>query len=211
MGVGPVAAAGSSPAGLALCDAEGRVRAANRAVAELFGREPTALAELTLADLVATADRQAVQDQILHTLAGGERTKSELRYQRLDGAIGWAVLALEPFERAGRRWLLASVLDSTDRRDALDALAHDLGKADGAAEHLAGDGRLRKLLENVTDAVTVLDPAGELAFSVDGLAGFARSDPTDPDAAPIRRVHPDDAERAGRLLARAMAAPGLPL
>jgi diguanylate cyclase (GGDEF)-like protein/PAS domain S-box-containing protein len=206
-----VIAASTSPSGVALCDQDGTVLAANAAMAELFGRPTAALRGLSLTDLAHPDDRGLAAGHIATTAAADEPVKAELRYQRLDGAIGWIRVTLRPFDRAGRRWLIASLDDTTDRRDALDALAHDLGRPGPTVGHLDEDGRLRKLLENVTDTVTVLDPVGNLAFSVDGLAGFVRADPDERTASPIERVHPDDADRAGRLLARSVAAPGLPL
>jgi diguanylate cyclase (GGDEF)-like protein/PAS domain S-box-containing protein len=206
-----VAAAGASPSGLALCDEDGTVLAANTAVAELFGRPTADLRACGLTDLALTDDRPLIEDHLAIATGSAEPTKSEFRFQRLDGAVGWVRVVLRPFDKAGRRWLIAALDDTTERHDALDALAHDLDRAQPAADRLRDDSRLSKLLENVTDTVTVLDPAGNLAFSVDGLAGFVRADPGDAAATPIQRVHPDDAERAGRLLARSAAAPGLPL
>jgi diguanylate cyclase (GGDEF)-like protein/PAS domain S-box-containing protein len=208
-----VTAAGASPSGLALCDQHGVVLAANASVAELFGRPTPDLGGLGLTDLAHPADRSLVEDHIIATAGSGGPAKAEFRFQRLDGGGGWVRSVLRPYDRAGRRWLIAFLDDTTERRDALDALAHDLDldRIQPAAERLAEDGRLRKLLENVTDTVTVLDPVGNLAFSVDGLAGFTRADPDEPGAGPIERVHPDDADRAARLLARSVAAPGLPL
>ena len=206
-----VTAAGASSSGLALCDRDGTVLAANAAVAELFGRPTVDLGDLSLADLAHPDDRALADSHVATAAAADEPVKAEFRYQRLDGAVGWVRVLLRPFDRAGRRWLIAGLDDTTDRRDALDALAHDLCQAEPAGERLGDDSRLRKLLQNVSDTVTVLDPGGNLAFSVDGLAGFVRADPDEPAASPIERVHPDDADRAGRLLARSVAAPGLPL
>ena len=206
-----VAAAGTSTSGLALCDRDGKLLAANAAVADLFGRPTDDLSGLSLVDLAHPDDRTLAVDHVAAARGTDEAVKTELRYQRLDGAIGWMRVTLRPFERAGRRWLIASLDDTTDRRDALDALARDLDPSTTAPARLDDDSRLHKLLENTTDTVTVVDPAGNLAFSVDGLAGFVRADPDESAVSPIQRVHPDDADRAARLLARSVAAPGLPL
>ncbi len=73
--------------------------------------------------------------------------------------------------------------DVTERVEAEEALRHS-------------DDRFRALVQNLSDVVTIVGPAGQLIYSspaAERLFGFAEQDDSWTD--PLARVHPDDADR----------------
>lgn len=121
----------------------------------------------------------------------------ELRVRHADGtwrvieAIGNNLLA-DP----GVQGVVVTARDVTERRAAEQAVRE-------------GEERLRALVQNLSDVITVVAADGSLAYSspaAERLFGFEEGDESWTD--PISRVHPDDVERVGVEMAERMTRGG---
>ncbi len=77
---------------ISLCHPDGRLVYVNPAYAEQFGHSPAELKGRKLLDLVASADREMVQDRIDRVLSTGEQIVGENRMAGKDGGeiwVGW--------------------------------------------------------------------------------------------------------------------------
>jgi len=106
----------SSPVGLAVLDADGRLNAVNPALCALIGRDEADLLGRRLRDLVPTFEKR------------DGATPGEHKLFRLDGSTRWVELTLAPLQEPGGDTsdFVAHVYDVTDRRshqEQLQALA----------------------------------------------------------------------------------------
>lgn len=109
-----------SPVGLAVVDLEGRILLANRAFAEMLGREPEALEHASFADLTHPDDLAADVEQFERCVAGELDTyRLGKRYLHADGGHVWTELSVGLVRDAEGRpaHLVSQVVDVTERHE----------------------------------------------------------------------------------------------
>lgn len=116
-----------APTGIALVDLDGRFLEANRALADILGREPADLTRLTFQDITHPDDLGADLDYLARLLAGRiPGYRMEKRYLRPDGSVIWCLLNVSVLRDAAGapQHLLAHVEDITARKSRTEELAH---------------------------------------------------------------------------------------
>ncbi len=134
-----------SPVPLSLVDVHGRQLAGNEAYARLLGYEPHELGALDVRQMTRDAD-QAWTRTYLGRLASGQLPSysTEKSFVRRDGSTVRARLDVRPLVVDGRCVaLLGSLTPVVDRAP-------------------LGEGRLRKVVENLHDTISVVDVDGQL-------------------------------------------------
>lgn len=127
--------------------------APNEAFRQLFGFPA---GPITIDDLEAATrppDEDAAE-AYRRSLVGGATVDVDQRYVRRDGSLFWGHLTAAPlFDADGERWgLIGAIADVTDRVEARTAL-------------LESEQRFRALVQNVADAIVVLDDQGRLLYA----------------------------------------------
>ena len=189
--------------GMVEVDLAGRVVQANAAFCRLVGRPPAELVGRTTAGYTPAEDRARDADAIAGVGDGrGDRFAYDKRYERPDGSLVWArLMASAVRDDAGRvTSLIAAVGDVTDRRAANAALVRSRERFAQAVDG-AGLGTFHWDLPVGPDTAYDWNPTLKAFFWLppDAVAG--------PD---VRRglVHPDDHDRVGMAIDRAIATGG---
>ena len=167
------------------------LRYANAAAALALGRPAKELRGLDI-ELLLHPESRALAAELLEQLARGELAprEVELRVSRRGGESRWLRLAVSPLELRGRRSILASGADDTERRQALLELRRSQES-------------LRLVQRAARSVYWEWDPETdrlELSGFAEQLFGFAlqRSAASGADFAEL--VHPDDRKRLRRAL-----------
>ena len=116
-----------APTGIALVDLDGHFLEANRALADILGREPADLTRLSFQDITHPDDLGADLDYLARLLAGRiPGYRMEKRYLRPDGSVIWCLLNVSVLRDAAGapQHLLAHVEDITARKSRTEELAH---------------------------------------------------------------------------------------
>ena len=112
----------SSPAGLLIADAEGRIILANRAAGEQFGYEIAELIDQPVDRLLPDSSRRAHRTHRARYMSHPEPRSMaagrDLFGERKDGSLFPVDISLHPIEVNGEQMVVANVLDATDRRRA---------------------------------------------------------------------------------------------
>ena len=188
-----------APMGIALVDAEGRLREANPSFGRMTGRTPGELRGMSLREIThpSDADRSA---QALRDHMGGSRPGLlyEKRYLRIDGTAFWArvtdtVLRLDG---SGSPTLLAIVEDITAAKATQEAREADAR-------------RFESILAKASDGISLVGPDGTITWqsaSTTKMFGFR---PEEAYGRPgLEFVHPDDLEAVGPGFLDLLATPG---
>jgi diguanylate cyclase (GGDEF)-like protein/PAS domain S-box-containing protein len=122
-----------APTGIAIVGADGRFLEVNRALAQILGREPAELVQLSFQDITHPDDLEADLDYLAQLLDGTiPGYRMEKRYLRPDGTVVWGLLNVSLLRGADGQTphLLSHIEDITARKsrnEELDRLAHHDG------------------------------------------------------------------------------------
>jgi diguanylate cyclase (GGDEF)-like protein/PAS domain S-box-containing protein len=160
----------NAPIGMALADAQWRLREVNAAFAALFAVDPTALVGKDLSALSHPDDRANERAQVQRVLAGeSDRFTLEKRYLRHDGQTVWAVLdvALVRSPDGAPYHFVVQLRDVTSARMQSEILAH-------RADHdpLTGLANRSVMQEELQRAVEPADAPGRVAVLAIDLDEF---------------------------------------
>jgi diguanylate cyclase (GGDEF)-like protein/PAS domain S-box-containing protein len=117
----------SAPIGMALVDVDGRFLQINRAMCTLTGYSEPELLTLTIQEVTHPDDVQADAELVRQLLAGQLQSyQMEKRYVRPYGAVRWGLMSRSLVTTATGRpvHFVTQVEDITERKEALEALAH---------------------------------------------------------------------------------------
>jgi len=185
-----------APLALSTVDLNGRVTVWNPASARLMDRDANAVtgSHITGA-LGASAD--ALVAELAQAGRGEEPDPVEIVGHRADGTPCRLAITISPLRTGSRtNGALLIAEDVTAEREALEA-------------EQAGSSRLRKILQNINDTISLIDRNGQLqggTGQVSTILGYPPSFWTDANLIDI--IHPGDTERALRLLGDALGEPG---
>jgi PAS domain S-box-containing protein len=198
----------SSPTGMVVVNAHGRIHLVNERLAAMFGYAPETLPGLPLGLLLPEADRvaheRACEGYNEAPAARAMGAGREVSGRRQDGSVIPIEVGLVPLTMDGERMTLASVIDITKRKASERALADR-------------EARLRALMENAGDGITVISQDGlilEVNRRATEILGLSSGEivgrhiesfiPVDPTGRHVRNFR--DAVVRGR-----GAAPGVPI
>lgn len=183
--------------GMALLNTEGRLLYANRAYADMLGREPEDCMGLGAADLVHPDDLPTATAQLGTLLRGeAEGYRTERRYVRKDHTVFWALTSASMLrnERTGNPlYIIIQVTDIDGQKRAEAALA-------------ASESRWNFALEGAGQGVWDHDIRNKKMFYSRMwrlMRGFAPEEKVDGALDQwLKRVHPDDRERIRNIVLR---------
>lgn len=172
----------NAPIGMALLSPAGRFLQVNRALCTMTGRDEPLLLARAEADFTHPYDLEREARLMAELLAGEiDTSRSEVRYQRPDGDVVWALVSrsLLRDERGRPSQFVSQMVDITEQKRAEHAVRHFAAVLEHAIEGIARlDARRRYLDVNPAYASMAGYPAGE-------LVGVDWAD----------TLHPDDADR----------------
>jgi len=162
---------GTSPIGMALIDADLRLREVNSAYAELVGHPVPELVGGDVSDVTHPEDRVASQEFYARVFHDRGRThRIEKRYLRPDGGARWGLLTATATEAPdGSTWLLGQVEDITERRNAEAELRYQ-----ALHDALTGLPNRHAFLDQLSDLLLHAGPAQPLVVLFADLDGFKR-------------------------------------
>lgn len=170
--------------------------APNEAFRRLFDFPP---GPITIDDLEAATRPQDPDEAEAYrrSLVGGATVDVDQRYVRCDGSLFWGHLTAAPlFDAEGERWgVIGAIADVTDRVEARTGL-------------IESEQRFRALVQNVADAIVVLDDRGRLLYaspSGESLTGNRTEDFVGADI--FSFIHRDDRDVVARTYASIFSAP----
>jgi diguanylate cyclase (GGDEF)-like protein/PAS domain S-box-containing protein len=112
----------ASPVGIEMSDLEGNVFASNQSMLELTGYTPEELQTVKLGDTYVDPDEYK---RLLKALQkNGEVRDWEARLKRKDGTVYFALLNVDQLELGGRKVILTTARDITERKQAEEELAY---------------------------------------------------------------------------------------
>ncbi len=115
----------AAPAGISLCDMEGRYRRVNRAFCDCLGYSAAELYRMSYRDVTHPDDLPASEAQIARLLSDEKRSyQLEKRFLRKDGSIAWAMISVSlALTAAGEPlYLIGQILDVSPQKDVERAL-----------------------------------------------------------------------------------------
>ncbi len=183
--------------GIVVLDREARVTYASPSAARLAGVAASDWVGRSALELIHPADLDAVAISFANTT----RTPGEaipLRFRILRAAGGAAAVeavATNLLDQPEVGGIVVSLRDLADREEAVTALE-------------AGENRFRRLLENISDTVTVIDDSGRVVDTtgnVKSILGYDTSYWADRTVFDV--IHPDDAEGLLSKFAEVLAEP----
>ncbi|KRC48781.1 MULTISPECIES: putative bifunctional diguanylate cyclase/phosphodiesterase [unclassified Nocardioides] len=162
----------ASPSAMLLVDPSGRIVLANSEAEHSFGYTREELLALRVEDLVPQRFRQhhdvERQEYVAHPSRRGMGVGRELFGLRKDGTEMRVEIGLNPIVISGERFVLASVIDITERLRGQQA------------EKLAREGELRRsILDSIPFCVIVTDAAGRIVTAnpaAESLLGYAQDE-----------------------------------
>jgi two-component system, cell cycle sensor histidine kinase and response regulator CckA len=174
---------------------DGSIDAANPAACQMFGRSEAEIIEVGRNGIVDVSDPRL--SLALEERARTGRFSSELEFIRKDGQKFPGEVASALFkDHEGRDRLSMIIRDITDRKHAEEAL-HESEK------------RFRALIENSSDAITLLDAKGIAVYdspAAPGMLGYTPEDWIGRDVFAL--LHPDDAPKTRKLFQNLIETPG---
>jgi PAS domain S-box-containing protein len=183
----------AAPAGIAVADADGRLRAVNPAFCELLGRSQNELLGRSFREFTHPDD--IAPDHERQELLTGERCERarEKRYIRVDGTVTWVKVHMAAIAdpASGEPLVVAHVTDVSERRRQDQALAEAEERFRSAFDNapigmalVAPDGRWLK----VNHAVCELTGYSETAMLVRSFQDITHPDDLDTDLAYVEDV-----------------------
>jgi len=109
--------------GVGQADASGRIVSANGRLAQMLGYTQAELLGLTVEEITHPDSRAESQRLVVYLLNGGQSYVVEKEYVRKDGASMWGVTNVTAVREGDGVWLLALVVDITERKRAEKAQA----------------------------------------------------------------------------------------
>jgi diguanylate cyclase (GGDEF)-like protein/PAS domain S-box-containing protein len=112
----------ASPVGIGIVDLEGNVFASNQSMLELTGYTPEELQTVKLGDTYVDPDEHK---RLLKALKKSGKVRDwEVRLKRKDGTVYFALLNVDQLELGGRKVILTTARDITERKRAEEELAY---------------------------------------------------------------------------------------
>jgi diguanylate cyclase (GGDEF)-like protein/PAS domain S-box-containing protein len=112
----------ASPVGIGMSDLEGNVFASNQSMLELTGYTPEELQTVKLGDTYVDPDEYK---RLLKALQKNGKVRDwEVRLKRKDGTVYFALLNVDQLELGGRKVILTTARDITERKQAEEELAY---------------------------------------------------------------------------------------
>ena len=114
-------------------------------------------------DLVHPEDREMVRENAIKMLKGLRKEPYEYRSIRKDGKINWVMERVTSIEFGGRRAVLGSYMNITERK-MLEESLHEMHR------------RLDLLINNIRDVIFTIDPEYNFVFlnrAAEGLSGYS--------------------------------------
>jgi PAS domain S-box-containing protein len=171
----------NSVAGAGQADAAtGKLIRVNRRYCEITGYSEEELKALTTSDLTHPDDRAAHRQAIEAAVAGPDHTwQLEKRYVRKDGTIAWVFVAGNIVQTDGQKLAIATVVDITERVEAVQALRES-------------EERFRLLADSVPTLIWLNGPTGCEFVNRSYLSFLGRTTEEVLGMAWATAVHPDD-------------------
>lgn len=189
----------AAPIGMAVVATDGRFLRVNGALCTTLGLGREALLATTFQELTHPDDLAADLELLRGCLRGKlDGYDIEKRYIRPDGEEVWAHLnvALARDGNGRPSHFVAQVLDITERRSAVAALA-------------ASEARFVAMVEHGTDLVAISDAAGRLKYASPSYYTVLGFDPEQCIGLPLQdHIHPDDRDAVFALGLALSATPG---
>ena len=141
----------SAPVGLAIVDLENRKPLlVNESLATIFGTDKDRVLGIDTATIYANpADRQKVLEEMQ---SKGRIDDMELQFKKIDSSeTFWSVFSMMPVEYQGKMTVIASYLDTTERRE----LMEEIEEAKDNAEEISRN--FENFLESTSDLVYLKD------------------------------------------------------
>ncbi len=183
--------------GIVVLDREARVTYASPSAARLAGVAASDWVGRSALELIHPADLDAVATSFANTTrTPGEAVPLRFRILRAaGGAAAVEAVATNLLDQPEVGGIVVSLRDLADREEAVTALE-------------AGENRFRRLLENISDTVTVIDDSGRVVDTtgnVKSILGYDTSFWADRTVFDV--IHPDDAEGLLSKFAEVLAEP----
>ena len=177
----------SVPAGIGISDIEGNVLDGNRVMEQMTGYSLDELRSMNVIDTYAYPEDRKELVRVL--TERGEARDWEYRVRTKDGSIRYVLMNTDVVERDGRKVLLTTSRDITDRKEAEDAL-------------LESERKYRTLVNNIPDVVWTSDSEGNTTFissNIKKIYGYTPQEILEQRGQLwFGRVHPDDLPRVKR-------------
>lgn len=188
----------SAPVAMATTDLTGQLVLWNPACEALVDRSADLVAGSTLAGALG-ADPDVVEPLLKEAAEGNVRQSVDLAGHRPDGTRLLLRMTLGPIHNGDRVSGVVALL-----ADVTDAMRAEMARG-------AGERRLRKILENINDTVTLIDERGHALGGTGQIApgailGYSSSFWTNSNVFDL--LHPADTEKALELMGKVLEAPG---
>lgn len=167
-----------------------RIFYANEAVMQIFGYRPEELmGHLGPLDLVHPEDRPLVAEELRKRLEGEvEYAHYTFRGLRKDGSVVFCEVFGRAIELEGRRIVLGTLIDITERRRNERAL-------------LESEQRFRQLVEEIEDVIFMVDRQGVITYISPPVERLSEYHPSELIGRPFTEfVHPEDIDKAKEAL-----------
>ena len=168
----------------------------NTTCAKMLGYTQDEFLNLDIADIHPKEDVPFIYEQIGKFSRGEEGIRSDLRFKRKNGSIFTSDLSPALLTIAEKEYLLINFTDITERKLAEDALRES-------------EKRFRALIENSSDAITLLDAKGRAMYdspAAPGMLGYAPEEWIGREVFAL--IHPDDLPKTQDLFQKLVETPG---
>jgi PAS domain S-box-containing protein len=172
--------------GIFLLDLEARrFTLCNTSCLQMLGYTREELVRLSIADLHSPEDLPFIYAQMEEFLNGRKGTRRDIRFRRKDGSFLFVDLNPYLVRLDGKRYVVVTLKDITERKRMEEALA-------------ASEQKYRSLVENVPDVMWTTDRQGRTLFispNVVSLYGYSAEEVCAGGDTWLGNVHPDDRAR----------------
>jgi PAS domain S-box-containing protein len=175
--------------GIFLLDLEARrFTLCNTSCLQMLGYTREEFVRLSIADLHSPEDLPFIYAQMEEFLNGRKGTRRDIRFRRKDGSFLFVDLSPYLVRLDGRRYVVVTLKDITERKRMEEALA-------------ASERKYRSLVENIPDVTWTTDRQGRTRFvspNVADVYGYSAEEVCAEDDTWLGNVHPDDRARVER-------------
>ncbi|HMP84428.1 MAG TPA: PAS domain S-box protein, partial [Verrucomicrobiota bacterium] len=191
----------AEPNCIKLLDGDAGLVEINRAGLEIVEAEThSEVVGKCLLPLVSVEQREAVRHMIANA-TGGQPGRMEFEIRALKGSLRWLEMTVTP------------IRDPRNGCDLVLAVSHDItARKNTELELRRSEERIRLLIENASDLITVVNGKGIIRFqspSGERVLGYKPSDMVGRSA--LELVHPEDQPKVGDAIRRALSDPSTPV
>ena len=169
--------------GIFLLDLEARrFTMCNKSCLQMLGYTQEEYVNLGIADLHLPADLPFIYAQIEEFMKGRKGVRHDIRFKRKDGSVLFADLSPDLVLLNGKRYVVVSLKDVTERKQMEEALAES-------------ERKYHSLVENIPDVTWTTDRQGRTLFispNVIDVYGYSAEEVYAGSGAWLENVHPDD-------------------